>query len=52
MPPQMPGPPLNQDNSVAIPEPNYVYSKIGPNNQSLLSNSTLQNKLKLIEKIQ
>lgn len=40
------------ENSVALPAPNYVYSHIGPNNQSLLSGSALQNKLRIIEKIQ
>jgi hypothetical protein len=39
--------PLN-DNNIALPTPNYAYSRIGPNNQCLLSPTTLQNKLKVI----
>ena len=42
--------PLN-DNNIALPTPNYNYSRIGPNNQGLLSPTTLQNKLKVIELI-
>jgi hypothetical protein len=42
--------PLNQ-NSIALPTPNYAYTRIGPNNQGLLSPTTLQNKLKVIELI-
>ena len=47
-PPPIPPPQPGSDNSVAMPLPNYQYSRIGPNNQSLLSSSSLQNKLKLI----
>lgn len=39
--------PLN-DHNIALPTPNYEYSRIGPNNQGLLSPTTLQNKLKII----
>jgi hypothetical protein len=35
-------------NNVVVPVPNYAYSHIGPNNQSLLSPSSLQNKLRVI----
>jgi len=42
--------PLN-DHNIALPTPNYAYSRIGPNNQGLLSPTTLQNKLKVIELI-
>lgn len=35
-------------NNIAIPTPNYNYSRIGPNNQGLLSPTTLTNKLKVI----
>ncbi len=42
--------PLNP-NTIAIPTPNYAYTHIGPNNQGLLSPTTLQNKLKVIELI-
>jgi hypothetical protein len=45
LPPQ---PPVDRDNNVTMPAPNYVYSHIGPNNQSLLSGSALQNKLRVI----
>jgi hypothetical protein len=38
-------------NNIALPTPNYTYSHIGPNNQSLLSTNTLNTKLKVIEKI-
>ena len=62
----MPGPPQGQPpqqlqmgqpvplgaNNIALPTPNYQYSYIGPNNQSLLSSNTLHNKLRVIEKIQ
>jgi len=44
------GLPLNS-NSIAISTPNYAYSRIGPNNQSLMSSATLQNKLRVIELI-
>ena len=48
--------PINQplplpQNSIALPTPNYAYTRIGPNNQGLLSPTTLQNKLKVIELI-
>jgi len=39
------------DNNIALPTPNYQYSRIGPENQSLLSAGTLHNKLRVIEKI-
>ena len=39
------------DNQIALPTPNYQYSNIGPNNQSLLSAGTLHHKLRVIEKI-
>jgi hypothetical protein len=42
--------PLGQ-NSIGIPTPNYAYTRIGPNNQGLLSPTTLSNKLKVIELI-
>jgi hypothetical protein len=42
--------PLGQ-NSIGIPTPNYAYTRIGPNNQGLLSPTTLTNKLKVIELI-
>ena len=35
-------------NNIAMPVPNYAYSHIGPNNQSLLSSSSLQSKLRVI----
>lgn len=35
-------------NNIVVPVPNYAYSHIGPNNQSLLSPSSLQNKLRVI----
>ena len=35
-------------NSIALPTPNYAYTRIGPNNQGLLSPTSLQNKLKVI----
>lgn len=38
-------------NSIAIPTPNYAYTRIGPNNQGLLSPTSLHNKLKVIELI-
>lgn len=38
-------------NNIALPTPNYQYSRIGPQNQSLLSAGTLHNKLRVIEKI-
>ena len=38
-------------NNIAVPAPNYQYSRIGPENQSLLSAGTLHNKLRVIEKI-
>ena len=38
-------------NNYGVPSPNYTYSHIGPNNQSLLSASTLHNKLRVIEQI-
>ena len=34
--------------NIAVPTPNYIYSRIGPNNQGLLSPTTLQNKLRVI----
>ncbi len=43
-------PPLGQ-NAIALPTPNYAYTRIGPNNQGLLSPTTLTNKLKVIELI-
>jgi len=39
--------PMNPNN-IVVPVPNYAYSHIGPNNQSLLSPSSLQNKLRVI----
>ena len=39
--------PLGQ-NSIGLPTPNYAYTRIGPNNQGLLSPTTLTNKLKVI----
>jgi hypothetical protein len=55
LPPGAPPPPPGQlplgQNSIAIPTPNYAYTRIGPNNQGLLSPTTLQNKLKVIELI-
>lgn len=48
--PKPSGTPINQNN-VVVPTPNYTYSHIGPNNQSLLSPSSLQNKLRVIEQI-
>lgn len=55
LPPGQPQP-INQplplpQNSIALPTPNYAYTRIGPNNQGLLSPTTLQNKLKVIELI-
>jgi hypothetical protein len=50
LPPHQQMMPLNQ-NSIALPTPNYAYTRIGPNNQGLLSPTTLQNKLKVIELI-
>lgn len=41
------GLPINPNN-IALPTPNYAYSRIGPNNQGLLSPTTLQNKLRVI----
>jgi len=41
----------NAPNSIVMTPPNYTYAHIGPNNQSLLSSSSLQNKLKVIEQI-
>jgi hypothetical protein len=38
-------------NSIVVPLPNEMYSRIGPNNQGFLSASTLQNKLRVIELI-
>eukprot|EP00919_Chromeraceae_sp_WS-2016_P054203 GHVR01128701.1.p1 GENE.GHVR01128701.1~~GHVR01128701.1.p1 ORF type:complete len:105 (-),score=24.14 GHVR01128701.1:1214-1528(-) len=35
-------------NNITVPVPNYLYSRIGPNNQGLLSPTTLQNKLRVI----
>lgn len=55
--PHLQGPPPQQingqipNNNIIMPSPNYTYSHIRPNNQSLLSTSTLQNKLKVIEQI-
>jgi hypothetical protein len=40
--------PVLGPNNVAVPTPNYLYSHIGPNNQGLLSPSTLHNKLRVI----
>ncbi len=56
MPPGMPQLPPGQGvplspNNIGLPVPNYAYSHIGPNNQGLLSPTTLQNKLRVIEKI-
>jgi hypothetical protein len=41
----------NGPSNIIMSPPNYAYSHIGPNNQSLLSSSSLQNKLKVIEQI-
>ena len=56
MPPGMPQLPPGQGvplspNNIGLPTPNYAYSHIGPNNQGLLSPTTLQNKLRVIELI-
>jgi hypothetical protein len=44
----MPGQGQISSNNIVVPVPNYAYSHIGPNNQSLLSPSSLQNKLRVI----
>ena len=56
LPPGAPPPPGQQtlpvgQNAIALPTPNYAYTRIGPNNQGLLSPTTLTNKLKVIELI-
>lgn len=53
LPPGAPPPPPQQplslgQNTIALPTPNYAYTRIGPNNQGLLSPTTLTNKLKVI----
>ena len=49
---QMGQPVVLNSNNIGVPTPNYQYSRIGPNNQTLLSSGTLNNKLRVIEKIQ
>ena len=41
-------PPNLGPNNLMLPTPNHSYSRIGPNNQGLLSPTTLHNKLKII----